>query len=148
MNVRSKMSSRCVPYGACSQITGLLPENATPVSLVTDECRHDLRRSSRPIDAGVHINAPAEMIAAVANLDAVVAPDSFAIHIAGALGRPGIAVVPCGYRWYWAAKDGRALWYPSIEVVAQERLGQWDTAIGEASRRLETMLKSETREQP
>jgi Flp pilus assembly protein TadD len=137
------------PLGlSMEQINGLLPENATPVSLVTDDSRHDLRRNSRPIDAGVHIKAPAEMIAAVANLDAVVAPDGFAIHIAGALGRPGIVLVPCGYPWYWAAKDGRALWYPSIEVIAQERLGQWDTVISEASRQLAAMLEADAREQP
>ncbi len=130
------------PLGlSMEQITGLLPENATPVSLVTDEFRHDLRRNSRPIDAGVHIKAPAEMIAAVANLDAVVAADSFAIHVAGALGRPGIVLVPCGYPWYWAARDGRALWYPSVEAVAQERLGQWDAAVSEAGRRLAAMLE-------
>jgi Tetratricopeptide repeat len=137
------------PLGlSMEQIVGLLPENATPISLVTDDLRHDLRQNARPIDAGVHIKAPDEMIAVIANLDAVVGPDSFAVHAAGALGRPGVVLVPCGYPWYWAAKDGRSLWYPTVEVVAQERLAQWDTAIGEAGRRLTALLEAETRGQP
>jgi tetratricopeptide (TPR) repeat protein len=117
-------------------IAKLLPEDVTPVSLVMDENRHDLHNWNRPIDAGVHVESPADMLAAVACLDAVVGPDCFAIHLAGALGLPGVVLVPRGHPWYWMPVDGRALWYPSIEVVAQERLGDWDTTLAEGSRRL------------
>lgn len=128
------------------QIASLLPEDATPVSLVTDAQRHDMKRWSRPIDAGVHIDSPAEMIAAIANLDAVVGPDSFAVHIAGALGVPGVALVPRGYPWYWAPVDGRALWYPSFDVVAQERLGDWTGAIDAGRQRLIDILQAPVRD--
>ncbi|MGY0576276.1 tetratricopeptide repeat protein [Bradyrhizobium sp. RDM12] len=123
------------------QISAVPPHPVTLVSLMTDARRHDMKRWSRPIDAGVHIESPAELIAAIANLDAVVGPDSFAIHVAGALGVPGVVFVPRGYPWYWAHAEGKPLWYPSFAVVVQERFGQWSGAIDEGRRRLETLLR-------
>lgn len=124
------------------QIAAALHDSLTPVSLMTDAQRHDMKQWSRPIDVGVHIDRPAEMIAAIANLDAVVGPDSFAVHIAGALGVPGVVFVPRGYPWYWAQADGKPLWYPSFEVVVQERLGVWTGAIDEGRRRLNALLRA------
>ncbi|MET4331071.1 tetratricopeptide (TPR) repeat protein [Bradyrhizobium sp. i1.15.2] len=126
------------------QIAAVIPHSVTPVSLMTDARRHDLKRWSRPIDVGVHIEHPAEFIAAIANLDAVVGPDSFAVHIAGALGLPGVVFVPRGYPWYWAQADGKPLWYPSFEVVVQERLGHWSGPIDDGRHRLETLLRIQT----
>ncbi|WP_456639341.1 tetratricopeptide repeat protein [Bradyrhizobium sp. USDA 10063] len=126
------------------QIAAVVPHSVTPISLMADAQRHDMKRWSRPIDAGAHIGCPAELIAAIANLDAVVGPDSFAIHIAGALGVPGVVFVPRGYPWYWAQAGGKPLWYPSFEVVVQERLGDWAGAINEGRRRLEALLRAPT----
>ncbi|MFK4532261.1 tetratricopeptide (TPR) repeat protein [Bradyrhizobium ottawaense] len=126
------------------QVAAATPNSVTPVSLMSGPQRHDMKRWSRPIDAGVHIESPAEMIAAIANLDAVIGPDSFAVHIAGALGIPGVVFVPRGYPWYWAQADGKPLWYPSFEVVVQEGLGNWAGAINKGRRRLEALLRAST----
>ncbi|MCP3475672.1 tetratricopeptide repeat protein [Bradyrhizobium sp. CCGUVB1N3] len=122
------------------QIAATLPHSITPISLMTDAQRHNMKRWSRPIDAGVHIDSPAELIAAIANLDAVIGPDSFAVHIAGSLGVPGVVFVPNGYPWYWAQGSGKPLWYPSFEVVVQEGLGNWSGVIDEGRRRLAALL--------
>ncbi|WOH52721.1 tetratricopeptide repeat protein [Bradyrhizobium sp. sBnM-33] len=125
-------------------VAAVISHSVAPVSLMSGAQRHDMKRWSRPIDAGVHIECPAELIAAIANLDAVVGPDSFAVHIAGALGVPGVVFVPRGYPWYWAQADGKPLWYPSFEVVVQERFGHWSGAIDNGRRRLETLLRTRT----
>ncbi|KWV54691.1 hypothetical protein AS156_06905 [Bradyrhizobium macuxiense] len=124
------------------QVAAVLPQSGTPVSLMADARRHSMSRWSRPIDAGVHIECPADLIAVIANLDAVVGPDSFAIHIAGALGIPGVVLVPRGYPWYWAQAGGKPMWYPSFKVVVQERLGDWDAAINEGRQRLDALLRA------
>ncbi|WP_128089732.1 tetratricopeptide repeat protein [Bradyrhizobium viridifuturi] len=126
------------------QVAAATPNSVTPVSLMSGAQRHHMKRWSRPVDAGVHIESPAEMIAAIANLDAVIGPDNFAIHIAGALGVPGVVFVPPGYPWYWAQADGKPLWYPSFEVVVQEGLGSWAGAINKGRRRLEALLRAST----
>lgn len=125
------------------QVAAVIPHSVTPISLMSGAQRHDMKRWGRPIDAGVHIECPAELIAAIANLDAVVGPDSFAVHIAGALGVPGVVFVPRGYPWYWAQAGGKPLWYPSFEVVVQERFGHWSGAIDEGRHRLETLLRTQ-----
>ncbi|MCP3477747.1 tetratricopeptide repeat protein (plasmid) [Bradyrhizobium sp. CCGUVB1N3] len=124
------------------QVAAVIPHSVTPISLMSGAQRHDMKRWRHPIDAGVHIERPAELIAAIANLDAVVGPDSFAVHIAGALGVPGVVFVPCGYPWYWAQAGGKPLWYPSFEVVAQERFGHWSEAIEQGGRKLEALLRA------
>jgi tetratricopeptide (TPR) repeat protein len=61
------------------------------------------------LDAGRHLDGFDQMIALIANLDAVIGPDVSALHLAGALGRPGFVALPPGFPWYWAARDARSL---------------------------------------
>lgn len=119
-----------------AQIRAALPATGTAVSLMTGQSRHDLATWPEAVDAGRHIGGFAEMIAAIANLDIVVGPDVSALHLAGALGRPGLVAVPAGYPWYWAARDGRSLWYPTVDVVAQVRPGDWSGVIAGLRERL------------
>lgn len=113
-----------------------MPGRGTAISLMTGQARHDLAAWPEAIDAGRHMDGFDEMIGAIANLDAVIGPDVTALHLAGALGRPGFVVVPAGYPWYWAAQDGHSLWYPSIEVMPQEQPGQWSQVIADLHQRL------------
>jgi tetratricopeptide (TPR) repeat protein len=100
----------------------------TPVSLAIGELRRELEACPDVIDAGVRIAEPHDLLAAIAALDLVVAPDSLAAHLAGALGRPGVVFVPAGRHWAWAEQDGRCLWYPTVDVLTQAKPGDW-TAV-------------------
>jgi ADP-heptose:LPS heptosyltransferase len=99
---------------------------------MTGEARHALRNWPGALDAGRHLDGFDHMIALIANLDAVIGPDVSAMHLAGALGRPGFATLPPGFPWYWAAEEARSLWYPSITVGIQPKFGQWDDTVFEA----------------
>lgn len=114
---------------AMAQLRAALPGFGTAVSLMTGPARHDLAAWPEAVDAGRHIGGFADMIAAIANLDIVIGPDVSALHLTGSLGRPGIVAVPAGYPWYWAAQAGRSLWYPTVEVLAQTRPGDWSGVI-------------------
>jgi tetratricopeptide (TPR) repeat protein len=118
------------------QVRAAMPGSGTVISLMTGPSRHELAAWPEAIDAGRHMDGFGEMIAAIANLDIVVGPDVSALHLAGALGRPGLIAVPAGYPWYWAAQDGRSLWYPTVDVVAQQRPGDWSTVIAALHKRL------------
>lgn len=118
------------------QMREVMPGRGTAISLMTGQARHDLMAWPEAIDAGRHMDGFDEMIGAIANLDAVIGPDVSALHLSGALGRPGFVVVSAGYPWYWAAQDGHSLWYPSIEVMAQEQAGQWSRVIADLRQRL------------
>jgi Flp pilus assembly protein TadD len=111
----------------------ILPRHGTIVSLAVGPPRHALRDWPQAMDAGAHLVDLDDLIALIDQLDAVVGPDHPALHIAGALGRPGLALVPAGPPWYWAARDGRAVWYPSIRVIRQRSVGLWDDVSAPAS---------------
>jgi hypothetical protein len=60
-------------------------------------------------------------------------------HIAGAIGVP--ATVVCLHGWppfhYWmAGRDGRSLWYPSVEVAADASWASWEAALAALAARL------------
>jgi tetratricopeptide (TPR) repeat protein len=92
------------------------PVDATLVSLAQGLRRHDLRDWPRIVDAGCRLDTHADLVAAVASLDAVIACNSLAAHVAGALGKPGVVLVPENLPWCWAHENGRSLWYPSLQV--------------------------------
>ncbi|CAN7528209.1 tetratricopeptide repeat protein [Bosea sp. LjRoot90] len=89
----------------------------TVVSLAIGEARDDLARAPDVIDAGHRVAGPEDLAAAVASLELVVAPDCLALHLAGALGRPGIALLPRVPHWIWQEEAGRARFYPSLTLL-------------------------------
>lgn len=96
----------------------------TLVALASGERRRDLALRPGMLDGGRHLRCHADTAAAVSLLDAVVAPDGPVLALAGALGRPAVAVLPPGHGWAWSADaDGRALWFPSVRVRIQPRPG-------------------------
>lgn len=111
------------------QMRAAMPPFGTAISLMTGQGRHDLAGWPEAVDAGRHLDGFDAMIAAIAGVDVVVGPDVSALHLAGALARPGLVAVPAGYPWHWAARHGRSLWYPTIEVVPQNRPGSWEDVI-------------------
>jgi len=91
--------------------------HGTAVSLAMGEMRDELARAPHVIDAGHRIAGPEDLAAAVAALDLVIAPDGLAIHLAGALGRPGIVLLSRLPHWVWRQeKEGRAAFYPSLTL--------------------------------
>lgn len=86
----------------------------TVVSLATGAARNALAHAPDVIDAGRRIAGPEDLAAVIAALDLVLAPDCLALHLAGALGRRGIALLPRAPHWIWQEEDGRTRFYPSL----------------------------------
>ncbi len=59
--------------------------------------------------------------------DIVITTSNTTAHLAGALGKETLLLLPLGRGklWYWAEQQGQNLWYPSIRMFAQSELGQW-----------------------
>lgn len=64
----------------------------------------------------------------VASLDGVVAMQSTAVHIAGALGVPCAAGIPKTSQWRYGASGDSMPWYRSVRLFRQERFGHWDVS--------------------
>lgn len=97
----------------------------TLVGLMWDNGRHQLAEWPEVIDAGVHMKSLHELVGALSCADIAIGPDGIAMHIAGAMGRPGAVLTQPGAPWYWRAENGHSTWYPSLDVLCTDRCGKW-----------------------
>ncbi|MDC0457596.1 tetratricopeptide repeat protein [Alphaproteobacteria bacterium] len=63
-------------------------------------------------------------------------------HIAGSLGKKTFLLLPHGKGrlWYWTSKKGRSVWYPKIEIIEQEHVGNWQPVIKELEKKVKEHL--------
>jgi tetratricopeptide (TPR) repeat protein len=74
--------------------------------------------------------------ALVSALDGVLTVCTAIVHLTGALGRPALVMVPFSADWRYGASGERMVWYPSVRLLRQQRLGDWSAVFEEVSRRL------------
>ena len=67
--------------------------------------------------------------AVIANLDLVISVDTAAVHLAGAIGKPVWALLPCAPDWRWMLKRGDSPWYPSMRLFRQARSNDWKSVF-------------------
>lgn len=64
--------------------------------------------------------------ALIASLDGVVAMQSTAVHISGALGIPCAAGIPKTSQWRYGEQGEKLPWYNSVTMFRQKKIGEWD----------------------
>ena len=82
---------------------------------------------------GDEIRDFADTAAIISLLDVVVSVDTAVAHLAGALGKPVIILLPhaADFRWMRQRKD--TPWYPTAKLMRQPAFGDWDGVIAELS---------------
>ncbi|WP_148293982.1 tetratricopeptide repeat protein [Azospirillum sp. B4] len=63
----------------------------------------------------------ASLAATLAAVDTVALPAGILAHLAGALGRPGVVLVPPDADWRWPASGDATPWYPSLRLAHGRR---------------------------
>lgn len=107
-------------------IAEALATGGTLIGLTTGEDRHQLAAHPAIVDGGRHLRDLADVVAAVSVLDGLVAVEGAVLAVAGALGKPGIALIAAGHGWPWLPRpDGRCHWFPTIAACRQQRPGGW-----------------------
>jgi len=66
--------------------------------------------------------------------DVVVSVSNTTVHLAGALGKPTLVLLPfaLGRIWYWHQHGERSLWYPSCRLLRQPQPGDWASPVAQA----------------
>lgn len=70
--------------------------------------------------------------AAIAAVDVVVSIDNSAVHLAAALGKPVLLLLPTAPDWRWFERGEWAAWYPDVRLLRQTRRGDWQGPIAQA----------------
>ena len=71
--------------------------------------------------------------ALISALDLVITVDSAVAHLAGALGRDVWMLDRFGSEWRWGQTGNTTVWYPSMRIFRQARLGDWEPTIAQVS---------------
>ncbi len=80
--------------------------------------------------------------AIIANLDIVVTCDTAVAHLAGALGKPTLAMLPHTPDWRYGLDPHVSAWYPSMRLFRQSTRGDWTGVMARVSRALEDAVAS------
>ena len=65
----------------------------------------------------------------IMNLDLVVSIDTAVAHLAGALGKPVLTLLPFLPDWRWMLDREDSPWYPTMRLFRQPSPGKWDAVI-------------------
>jgi hypothetical protein len=82
------------------------------------------------IDRSVNQLSDIDTFAAqIAALDLVVTIDNSTAHLAGALGVPTWVLLPFAPDWRWLQIGEDSLWYPTMRLFRQLKLGDWQSVV-------------------
>ena len=101
-------------------------------SLQVGESAGDLRSFSSPnsiVDLGEHIDNFLDTAHFIQNLDLVIGVDTSVIHLAGAMGKPVWLLLSANSDWRWGLDQKDTIWYPTMQLFRQRKLGEWDDVL-------------------
>jgi len=73
----------------------------------------------------------ADTAALIASLDLVITIDTSVAHLAGAMGKPTWVLLRHVPDWRWMLQGSECLWYPTMRLFRQPRLGDWKTPVAQ-----------------
>src|SRR6202035_1305996 len=106
--------------------------DATFVSLqheVRDEDAKLLQEQSAIVHVGDWLRDFADTAAAVSLLDAVISADTAVAHLARAMGKPLLLLLPFGADFRWLRERDDSPWYPTARLFRQPAFGEWESVI-------------------
>ena len=81
---------------------------------------------ARPIHPGLSGYGDLDDLAALTSAcDGVITVCSTLAHLTGALGKPGLVLVPANPNWRYGFQGDATPWYPSLQLARQHTLGDW-----------------------
>ena len=88
-----------------------------------------LAAEQRVTPIGGELEDFADTAAVLALCDLVIAVDTAAAHLAGAMGRPVWVLVPFAPDWRWTLQGETTPWYPTARLFRQTALEDWDGVV-------------------
>jgi tetratricopeptide (TPR) repeat protein len=91
--------------------------------------REALQRLPKLIDLGPELLDFADTAAVISLLDVVISVDTAVAHLAGALGKPVLILLPHAADFRWLRERSDTPWYPAAKLLRQPAFGDWDSVI-------------------
>jgi Flp pilus assembly protein TadD len=131
---------RAVPPAALKPLAAL--EGISWVSIVFDPRpdKAEVIRMLRMEDPMEEAKDFEDTGAVISELDAVIAVDCSAAHLAASLGKPVWVLVPPLLDWRWQIGDDTKPWWPNATVLRSPRPGEWDDIIRQLAKQVATWI--------
>ncbi|MDE2242441.1 MAG: tetratricopeptide repeat protein [Bradyrhizobium sp.] len=91
--------------------------------------RETLRELPKLMHLGDEIRDFADTAAIISLLDVVISVDTAVAHLAGALGKPVVILLPHAADFRWMRQRADTPWYPSAKLLRQPAFGDWASVI-------------------
>jgi len=91
------------------------------------------------LDAGNSDRDLSDTAAVIASLDLVISTDTCIPHLAAALGKPVLLLLPAHSDWRWMREIETSPWYPTMRLIRQKNLGDWSDVVERALGRVREM---------
>jgi tetratricopeptide (TPR) repeat protein len=88
-----------------------------------------LRELPNLVDLGSTFCDFADTAAVISLLDVVISVDTAVAHLAGALGKPVVILLPHAADFRWMRDREDSPWYPTAKLFRQPAFGDWDSVI-------------------
>ncbi len=135
--------SRAIPQSLFNRLTEVVP--AYYYSLHphrTDEPTRLAHSESAWIESSELGAGPLRLASIIDQLDLVITVDTFAAHLAGALGKPVWLLLQHAADWRWLHGLTHSPWYPSMRIFRQSTPNGWADVIEQVGRALSTTMSS------
>ncbi|MFZ1987124.1 MAG: tetratricopeptide repeat protein [Desulfatitalea sp.] len=103
-------------------IYGLQKQPASEVSRTVPDCPW-------MDNLGPELRDFSDTAAVIANCDLILAIDTAAAHLAGAMAAPTWVLLPCIPDWRWFLNRDESPWYPTMRLFRQHHPGQWTLPV-------------------
>jgi hypothetical protein len=113
---------------------------------------HSLQKEYKPTDASLlktllqildhqhELKDFSDTAALVSEMDWVISVDTSVAHLAGAMGKPLLLLLPYAPDFRWMLDRSDSPWYPTATLLRQPALGDWESVIAEIIRRVNQSL--------
>jgi ADP-heptose:LPS heptosyltransferase len=88
-----------------------------------------LRSLPNLVHLGGELRDFADTAAVISLLDVVISVDTAVAHLAGALGKPVLILLPFAADFRWMRLSEDTPWYPTAKLIRQPAFGDWDGVI-------------------
>jgi tetratricopeptide (TPR) repeat protein/ADP-heptose:LPS heptosyltransferase/glycosyltransferase involved in cell wall biosynthesis len=85
--------------------------------------------ADRIVDLGSGFRDLRDTAEAITQLDLVVTVDTAVAHLAGALGRPTLLLLPFDADWRWMTDREDTPWYPTVKLMRNDRGASWSGVV-------------------
>ena len=81
------------------------------------------------VDLGSTFSNFSDTAGALDNMDLIISNDTSLVHLAGAMNKPCMVLLPYIYNWRWHMDLSRCDWYDSVKIYRQSSPGNWQSVF-------------------